>query len=71
MHSTVLPGVGVYIKCELIALVVSRLGSLDARASDSGLAWTARSTDRLPRRTVGSFSLLFGVGLNIDEIESN
>ncbi len=61
MHSTVFTGVPVCIKADFLALVVSRFGSLDARASDSGLAWAVRSTDRLPCWTDGSFSLLLGL----------
>ncbi len=69
MHSTVFSGVEMCIKRDLLAPIASRLGSLDARVSDSGPAWVVRSTDRLPSWTAGSFSLLLGVGLNICDKE--
>ncbi len=37
MHSTVCTGVELCMKHNLLAVVVSKLGSLGARASDSGL----------------------------------
>ena len=40
MHSTVFIGVEICINRDLLPLSVSRLGSLDTRASDSGLVWT-------------------------------
>ena len=46
-------------------MIVRKLGSLDARASDSGRTLTRRSTVRLPCLTVGNFSLTVGGGLKI------
>ncbi len=65
MHSTVCTGVEMCIRCDLLDLIEGGLRSLDARASDSGLAWTVRSADRLPCWTVGNFSFLVrDVGLS-------
>ncbi len=64
MHFIVFSGVKECIKCNLLALMVRGLSSLDARASDFRLAWIKRSTDRLPCWVVGSFSLPLGVGVN-------
>ena len=63
MHSPVCTGVEMCIRCELLALIEGGLRGLDARVSDSGLAWTVRSVDRIPCWTVGNFSLLFRGGL--------
>ncbi len=49
------------IRGGLLALIEGGLRSLDARASDSRLAWTVRSADRIPCWAVGNFSLLMGM----------
>ncbi len=63
MHSPVCTSVEMCIRYGLLALIKGGLRRLDTRASDSGLAWTVRSVDRLPCWTVGNFSLLFRGGL--------
>ena len=45
MHSTVCTGVEMCIRCDLLALIEGGLRSLDARASDCGLAGVDRKVD--------------------------